>query len=256
VFVDENERRRRNNEKAKRWRDANRDKAVESSRRWYAENKKDLLAKLREEYAADPKRRERSLKWQRENPDKTKASRDKHRAACRKPVDKPKRRCVEKPSPRVLLSDEVLRANSRKRVQRWRAANGERVKERDRALRLNNPERYAANRYRWNAKHPGKASAYHRAWKRNNREQVRVLANRRRARKLKAGGHHTAVQVRVRVALFGGCCAYCRGPYEHLDHAIALAKGGTNWPANLRPSCAMCNSKKKDGDWRKWRVLL
>ncbi len=255
--MDVYEKRRRNNEKAKRWRDANRDKAVESSRRWYAENKEALLVKLREEYAANPKRRERSLKWQRENPDKAKASRDKHRAARHKPVDEHRRQCIKiKPNPRVLLSDKVLKANALKRVQRWRAANRARVREKDRVSRLNKPERYTANRYRWNAAHPGKASAYHREWKRNNREQVRVLENRRRARKLKAGGHHTAAQVRTRVALFGGRCAYCSGPYEHLDHAIALAKGGTNWPANLRPSCAACNSKKKDSDWRRWRIVL
>lgn len=59
-----------------------------------------------------------------------------------------------------------------------------------------------------------------------------------------AGGRATAAQIRARVEVFGGVCSYCGGHFEHMDHAISLARGGTNWPANLRPACEACNLGK------------
>jgi 5-methylcytosine-specific restriction endonuclease McrA len=67
----------------------------------------------------------------------------------------------------------------------------------------------------------------------------------RRARRVQAKGHATQAQIDARVAYYGGRCAYCRGPYEHIDHAIPLARGGTAWPSNLVPACADCNFRKK-----------
>ncbi len=63
---------------------------------------------------------------------------------------------------------------------------------------------------------------------------------------MKAGANGTATleQEAARIAYYGGVCAYCEGPYEHLDHAIPLSRGGTGWPANLRPACASCNLSK------------
>ncbi len=41
-----------------------------------------------------------------------------------------------------------------------------------------------------------------------------------------------------RIDLYFGMCAYCEiRPYKELDHAIPLARGGTNWPSNLYPAC-------------------
>lgn len=57
-------------------------------------------------------------------------------------------------------------------------------------------------------------------------------------------GKATKKQIEARVAFYGNRCAYCGGPYEHLDHVIPLAKGGTKFPANLRPACARCNLGK------------
>ncbi len=90
----------------------------------------------------------------------------------------------------------------------------------------------------------------------NQQHKYLVNVNRKRARRLGASGHFTEEQLANRIAFFFGKCAYCGGPYQHLDHAIALAKGGTNWPANLRPSCQPCNNKKKDQDWRRWKPLI
>jgi 5-methylcytosine-specific restriction endonuclease McrA len=81
-------------------------------------------------------------------------------------------------------------------------------------------------------------------WRTNNPEKARNHVRTRRARRHGAHGHATPTQVAARVEYFGGRCAYCGGPYESIDHAIPLARGGTHWPSNLRPACMSCNAQK------------
>lgn len=76
--------------------------------------------------------------------------------------------------------------------------------------------------------------------------QKRASGQRRQANKRGASGDATPTQIAARVALWGGKCWMCGAAYEHIDHVKPLAKGGSNWPANLRPACAHCNSSKRD----------
>src|SRR5579863_639236 len=64
------------------------------------------------------------------------------------------------------------------------------------------------------------------------------------ARRFATPRHATNEQIAARVAFYGGRCAYCGAPYTDLDHAIPIAQGGSNWPANLRPACKHCNVHK------------
>lgn len=101
-------------------------------------------------------------------------------------------------------------------------------------------ERNRRYRRRWRKEKPGAARAENRRWRALNRG---------------AEGHSSAQQDQWRFEYYGGRCAYCRGELGHdwhWDHVIALANGGTNWPANLRPSCPSCNMKKRNDDWRAW----
>ncbi|WP_161387544.1 HNH endonuclease signature motif containing protein [Enterococcus hirae] len=99
-----------------------------------------------------------------------------------------------------------------------------------------------------------------RAYREKNREQIRAylalyyqanperfstFSANRRARKRSAAGVATLVQVRARVAYYGGRCWMCSAPWEQIDHVKPLAKGGSNWPANLRPVCRPCNARKR-----------
>ncbi len=60
-----------------------------------------------------------------------------------------------------------------------------------------------------------------------------------------APGTASPEQIAARVAVYGGLCWICRAaPYDALDHVKPLARGGSNWPANLRPACTPCNSRK------------
>jgi 5-methylcytosine-specific restriction endonuclease McrA len=47
-------------------------------------------------------------------------------------------------------------------------------------------------------------------------------------------------------------CGYCWAPFEHVDHILPRAKGGTDAPFNLYPACADCNLSKSDRDVAEW----
>jgi 5-methylcytosine-specific restriction endonuclease McrA len=66
----------------------------------------------------------------------------------------------------------------------------------------------------------------------------------RRQRVRDAPGFCTADQLAARAALWGWRCWVCRGPFDAVDHVKPIVVGGSNWPANLRPICQPCNSRK------------
>jgi len=70
----------------------------------------------------------------------------------------------------------------------------------------------------------------------------------RRARITGASGHVTVEQIQARWDYYGNKCYICGKDAEATDHVIPLSKGGSNWPANLRPICERCNSVKS-GRW-------
>ena len=90
-------------------------------------------------------------------------------------------------------------------------------------------EEFAARKKRWYKRNPGKVLEYN---------------NNRRALKLRAKGTATAKQVQDRWEFYGNVCYLCGKLAEAIDHIIPLSKGGSNWPANLRPICKLCNSTK------------
>lgn len=147
-------------------------------------------------------------------------------------ADKRRKRIADDPSYR-----EVERARSRAAY----AANPEKHKESSRrstaARKERDPEymaRYQRERY-W--KDPEKARA----------RGVMDAANRR-ARKLAAGGD---IPVDAVAILFGrqkGKCVFCLKPFgkakPHIDHYVALSRGGTNDMSNLRLLHRECNMRK------------
>ena len=126
-----------------------------------------------------------------------------------------------------------------------RAANPN--KRRDQARR-----RYAANlntardrsRKHYQSKGRAKRLAANKRWRTRNPDRIRAKRLRYEWSYRKAHGHASASEISARVAYFGGVCSYCGDKYLHIDHAIPLSRGGTNWPANLRPACDSCNLRK------------
>lgn len=92
--------------------------------------------------------------------------------------------------------------------------------------------------------------------------RARAAARSRRYRQLgrESRGSHTWWQWNQRVRMFGWRCAYCRieltAKSLTKDHQIPLTRGGSQWPANLVPSCLRCNSQKQDRTPTEYRAAL
>jgi hypothetical protein len=54
----------------------------------------------------------------------------------------------------------------------------------------------------------------------------------------------TDEMIRGRWEMFGNLCWICGEPATATDHVKPLSKGGSHYPANLRPICKRCNSSK------------
>jgi len=78
------------------------------------------------------------------------------------------------------------------------------------------------------------------------RREANDASSRRYERMLSAAGKATKGQIRARWEYYGDKCYICGTEAEATDHVKPLAKDGSNWPANLRPICKRCNSKKRD----------
>lgn len=108
----------------------------------------------------------------------------------------------------------------------------------------------------WRLANPERSKSLINAWRKTNKDQVRALNRAYRSRKYNANGTASSEEILNRVLFYGGCCVYCNGPFESIDHAIPLSRGGTHWPANLYPACTSCNSRKRDRTYLEFKALL
>lgn len=159
------------------------------------------------------------------------------------------------------------REHIREYNRRRRAANPERARELDRAryekrkpkhkewLSKNKDRRAAWGRKyyaEYRQKYPERCNAYCRKWYQTHKHVARARRLRRRAAELGAAGTATATQIAWRWDMWGSCCWICGRPAVETDHVRPLIDGGSNHPANLRPACRACNTKRK----KQWLGLL
>ncbi len=88
---------------------------------------------------------------------------------------------------------------------------------------------------------------YKRHWQAQNPDKRRAKDQRRRGRKVEAGGTFTDADIQRIYNRQEGLCAYCHAPLNgvyHIDHIQPLSRGGSNWPENLACACAYCNQSK------------
>lgn len=148
----------------------------------------------------------------------------------------------------IIQSQKEWRAKNRERHReynhRWRQEHSEEKKLYSRRYYQEHQEDDLARSRRWQQDNPEKVAARNRRWQKKNPEKMRIYVTHRRARKMKAKGHASAEQILARIEYYGGLCYLCGKPYEAIDHVIPLSRGGSNWPANQRPICGSCNSRK------------
>lgn len=132
----------------------------------------------------------------------------------------------------------------RERTDSWSQRNPAATKRYDRTSKARHREARRLREAERRARYPERVKAATLKWKATHRAHLTALEAVRRGRKAAAAGDASPAQIAARVAYYGGKCWMCGRPYEHIDHVIPLSRDGSNWPANLRPACSTCNSRK------------
>lgn len=157
------------------------------------------------------------------------------------------------------------RERKRELNRKWKLANPKRTKEIAAKYRENDERRKAAKERtaRWRKDNPDRKTASLRKWREENPQwraewlkqhpdHHRVTQHNRRARKRAAGGKMSQSDVDQILRSQKWKCAYCRVKLTrktlHLDHIVALAKGGSNYPSNHQATCSPCNLRKQARD--------
>lgn len=155
-----------------------------------------------------------------------------------------------------LCKCDICRAARREYQVAHRSKNPDRVNEYSRTAYRRDPRRALERKRRWEARHPDywvkyyarpdvrdRATSRMRRWRVTEKGRLRTIQERlaRRARETSAPGVATASQIKARIDYYGGLCWVCGVTATTVDHVVPLARGGSNWPANLRPACKRCN---------------
>lgn len=128
----------------------------------------------------------------------------------------------------------------------WMRRNPDKAREAMRRWRERHPEADRAARRRHYVANAESVKSAVIAYRRANPDVVQTVRRLRRARATQAEGSYTVAEWRSLVTRHGGACAYCdrRGPLT-ADHRVPLARGGTNYIANILPACRSCNARKR-----------
>lgn len=181
---------------------------------------------------------------------------DKHRKCGRAKV------CAVCANAYVLARRALNTERANRSAREWHARNREKSRAKCRAWYRKNREAQKARHAEWLEDNKRSVAESSRAWRKNNPERVREHARRNHinhpetgkatglryvARKKGAevdGVFVTAEAIAARWAMWGDKCYMCGEKATSTDHVIPLAKNGLHVPANLRPSCKSCNSRK------------
>lgn len=129
--------------------------------------------------------------------------------------------------------------------------NAEVVKARTKARRLAKPDEVRATNQAWYAANKAVVVDRVREWNAANPEATRSRGRNYRARVNGAEGSHTGDDIKDLFVKQRGRCVYCDvklGTGYHVDHIVALSRGGSNWPSNLQLTCSNCNIRKRATD--------
>lgn len=133
---------------------------------------------------------------------------------------------------------------------RWASNNKVKIKLINQKYFQNNKEACVRRSTDWFEKNRDRFRIHMRNEYQKDPERFLVHGRTRRARKLASGGEHTAEDIKYLFKLQRGKCAYCKVRLNkyHVDHILAIARGGSNDRKNLQLLCPPCNQKKSAKD--------
>jgi 5-methylcytosine-specific restriction endonuclease McrA len=106
-------------------------------------------------------------------------------------------------------------------------------------------ERNRKAQAKWRAEHREQHRENCKRWAERYPERHDAKRQRYLARQKAAPGRCTPSQMQARAEVFDHRCYLCDEPgVTGSDHVKPLDRGGSNWPANMRPICKRCNSVK------------
>lgn len=155
---------------------------------------------------------------------------------------------------RTFFNERYYKENKQSIAEKgkvYRQGNQEILKKRKRTYyTMNSPAILAKVKSRYQSKRK-EIIAQAIAWAKANRDKRKSYESNRRACILRAGGRFSAFDIERICKAQRFKCAICRCCIKvkfHIDHIIALANGGSNWPRNLQLLCPSCNMKKHTAD--------
>ena len=158
-------------------------------------------------------------------------------------------------------------------VRKYQEKNAELLREKRRKAYRANVQREAASHRGWVLKNKNARTFYMRSWRAlnfarrkeydtayrlNHLAEKAERQNARRARQIGNGGSHTKDQWETLKAAYGFRCGYCQEDEVRLtkDHAIPLARGGSDDISNIIPACLPCNRRKHVKTAEEFMVLM
>lgn len=157
-------------------------------------------------------------------------NREKHIAAVKKCRQRP--HAKEKHRQRQLLYAAKNREQEKQRAAKWRK---------------DHPDQEKMGRRSYYQRNSEMVKAATKEWRENNPKIVRDQRSRRKARERAAGDLPRGITMELFDAQKAHCNA-CRTDLSesgfHLDHLLAIARGGDNRRENLQLLCPSCNRRK------------
>lgn len=258
----------------------NKERIDQQHREYYAKNRGKVRAKHAQYNREHPELlKEIQRGWRNENPLKARAYTRKYRQANIEACREKDRISHKNKREHYRIKDRERRwANIdefRRKQALYRDSHREKINERQRFLRANDPARYRGLAKKSRLKHVHKRRAECREWFRKNRghatltmrllynanpEKYRQYGHRHKALKKGAAGSFTVSEWLSKVEQLGWKCFYCAVPLTERtltqDHMIPLIKGGSNFIDNLAPCCKSCNSRKGDKTVEDFKVYV